>query len=103
MNLEKILKDNKITQKELAKEINLTPAGINNYIKGKTEPNIDTLIKIANYFNISLDYLVDRPYSNDIGFITNDEKELLNNYKKLNKINKIKILAELKGFLIAQN
>ena len=95
-------KENK-TQEEIATNVGIEKRNYQNYELGIRKPTLETLIKIANYFNVSLDYIVERDFNNDIGYITNDEKELITDYRKLNQINKIKILAELKGFLIAQN
>lgn len=48
------------TQKELAKEWNISQVTYSNYEKGKREPDIDMLIFIAKYYRTSIDYLVGR-------------------------------------------
>lgn len=93
----------KMTQQEVAEILNISQRTYSAYELGQTEPTIDTLCKLADYYNVSLDYLVGRQYKNDIVFLSTDEKSLLNDYRQLNEINKIKISAELKGFLVAQN
>lgn len=60
MNLDKILKKYKISQTQLARNLNITQQTVNSYALNKSEPNIDTLCKIADYFHISLDELVGR-------------------------------------------
>ena len=50
-----------ITQRELAKRLNYFPQSISRYEKGQGEPNIETLIKFADFFKVSLDELVGRP------------------------------------------
>jgi transcriptional regulator with XRE-family HTH domain len=47
-------------QKELAEHLQVTTRTLQRYEEGKTEPNIDTLIKIADFFNVSADYLIGR-------------------------------------------
>ena len=47
----------KITQKELAKELKIDQSSIAKYETG-TKPSTDQLIKIAAYFNVSVDYLI---------------------------------------------
>ena len=49
---------NKITQQDLANIVGLTPTGISYWESGKAIPNIDTLEKLAQYFNVTVDYLL---------------------------------------------
>lgn len=50
-----------ITQKELARELGYAnQQSIANYENGGREPRLQTLIKLADYFNVSIDYLVGR-------------------------------------------
>lgn len=49
-------KQKKITQEELAKIINVERSSIAKYETGTT-PSMEILIKIANYFNVTIDYL----------------------------------------------
>ncbi|MCL2774343.1 MAG: helix-turn-helix domain-containing protein [Oscillospiraceae bacterium] len=44
----------------LAKCIGVLPRTIRFYEAGKLEPNVNALIKIADFYNVSLDYLVGR-------------------------------------------
>ncbi|MCL2772036.1 MAG: helix-turn-helix domain-containing protein [Oscillospiraceae bacterium] len=54
----KLLRKNKnLTQNEMAKIINSTERGYRNYEINKFTPTLDILIALANYFNVSLDYL----------------------------------------------
>ena len=48
-----------ITQEQLAEKINVTRQAVSNWENGKTEPDIETLTKIAQIFDISIDELVD--------------------------------------------
>lgn len=48
------------TQKQMAELIGITPRSYQRYESGEREPNIDTLIQIADFFKISLDELVGR-------------------------------------------
>lgn len=47
-----------LSQKQLAKELNVKRVNITNYELGKRMPSYDTLIKLANFFNVSIDYLL---------------------------------------------
>lgn len=57
-NLERIRKDKKVSQAKLGAELGLTQQMISSYEKELSSPNTEVLIKIADYFNVSLDYLV---------------------------------------------
>lgn len=50
------------TQKQMAELIGITPRSYQRYESGEREPNIDTLIQIADFFEISLDDLVGRKF-----------------------------------------
>lgn len=45
-----------LSQAELAEKLNVKHNTICDYEKGKTKPDTETLIDMANFFNISLDY-----------------------------------------------
>jgi len=49
-----------LKQKEVAEKLEVTHAAIGNYESGKREPNIDLLIRLADCFDVSVDYLVGR-------------------------------------------
>lgn len=49
-----------ITQKQLAQHLEITDRSYQNYEYGNREPNFDTAIKLADLFDVSLDYLVGR-------------------------------------------
>ena len=77
-----------VSQKELGKEINVSHYTISSYEKGRSEPNDEIKVRIARYFNVSLDYLaglIDEPlsYLRDAGvvalprYFTQEQKELL--------------------------
>lgn len=101
--LEYLLKEQRKTQKSLALDLKITPQAINNYIKKKTEPDIKTLIKIADYFNVSLDYLCERPFNNGIGYVPEEKKEVVKLILQLNQINTIKALGYVSGLIAGQN
>ncbi len=57
-NLKKLRENAGISQKQLADSIGVSQQSINKYENHKIEPDIDTLIKIADYFETSVDYLI---------------------------------------------
>ena len=58
--LKELREINNIKRKELAELLNVTPATISNYENGARNPGIKELIILADFFNVSIDYLVDR-------------------------------------------
>jgi len=58
--LRDLREDHDLTQKELAEIISCSQRVYSNYECGQVEPSIETLIKICDYYNISIDYLVGR-------------------------------------------
>lgn len=49
-----------LTQKQLAANANLSEVGIKSYERRVRKPTHDALISLADFFNVSLDYLVGR-------------------------------------------
>lgn len=61
-NLKKLRNKKGVSQREIAKAVMVSQQSINKYENHDVEPDIGTLIKMADYFNVSLDYLVGREY-----------------------------------------
>ena len=57
-NIIKIRKDNNLTQDDLANKYFVTRQTISNWENGKTYPDLETLVKISDDFNVSLDILL---------------------------------------------
>ncbi len=58
IRLKELRKRDSITQDELAKQLNISPSTVSMYESGYREPDIATLIKIAQTFNVTTDYLL---------------------------------------------
>ena len=56
--LENLLEERNLTQKFLSKELNIAASTLNGYLRQNREPDFDTLINLAKYFNVSIDYLL---------------------------------------------
>ena len=48
------------TQREVSNDLGMTEGGYKNYELGNREPNIETIGKLADYFDVSVDYLMGR-------------------------------------------
>ena len=53
-----LLETRKITITALSKELNVTRQAVSQYADGSVQPNIEKLVAIASFFNVSTDYLV---------------------------------------------
>lgn len=59
-NIRSIREDNDVTQQQMAELLNVSQNTYSQYETGKIEWTASTLIKIADYFEVSVDYLLDR-------------------------------------------
>ncbi len=67
MRLREIRKAKGISQIKLAMELNTTQNTISRYETGEREPGIAELIRLADFFGVSVDYLLgltDNPHRN---------------------------------------
>lgn len=58
--LKEIRINHSVTQKQLSIDLDLSERGIQSYELGERKPGLDALIALADYFNVSLDYLTGR-------------------------------------------
>lgn len=73
--LKQLRKDNKMTQVMLGKRLNYGYTAIANYESGRNQPSIDVLVKLAEIFHTSIDFLVgfDNARSSNKQIINQDE------------------------------
>ena len=94
--LKELRKEKNLKQSEVAEELGLGRSTYANYEQGKRFPGKENLITIADYFGVSIDYLLgetDEKQSADkvINEISKDE-ELLEFYNAVKKNNELKKL-----------
>jgi len=64
--LKQLRSEHKVTQSQLAKAIGVTDRACRRYEAGENEPTLSVLQNMADFFNVSLDYLTGRiDYSQD--------------------------------------
>lgn len=51
---------NGVTQKDIANNIGVTSVSVQRFEYGTAKPKLDTVIKLADYFDVSTDYLLGR-------------------------------------------
>lgn len=52
--------DSDMSQKELAEKLNISQRTLSHYETGKRDIPTEMLIKVADYFDVSVDYLLER-------------------------------------------
>lgn len=95
--LKSLRQDTGDTAIETAKKLELPYTTYVSYEQGKREPNISCLIKLANYFDVPLDTLLDR--NDEVGEEDTEEPSLSEIYKKLSPEGKKKMDKSLAGIL----
>ena len=55
-----LIEERGITQKDLAREFNIAASTMGCYVQNKREPDFATLKAFSEYFNVSVDYLLER-------------------------------------------
>lgn len=96
--LKELRAEKKVTQKELAEIFGISTTCYAGYEQGYREPSFDILKKIAQYFDVSADYLLG--LSDELGAPVSsapalplDESQLLGNYRALSYAGKARVSA----------
>ena len=58
--LKLLRKQKNVTQKQLAEYLEIRPYSVQRLEYGTARPSLDTIIALADYFGVSIDYLVGR-------------------------------------------
>ena len=66
VRIKELREEKEILQRDLSKALNRTRACVSSWEQGKTEPSIEDLIKMADLFNVTVDYLVGRTDESEI-------------------------------------
>lgn len=104
MKLLELRKQNKLTQQELADKLKINNVTYYGYEKGRNKPDIETLIKIADFYKVSLDYLCDRkkPYSQELGYLDEKTLAILKLTQELTDKNKDQAFYYISGLVAGQ-
>ena len=77
-NLQYLRKRNKISQQKLADHLGIARSTLGDYERGKTEPNIEMLLKISKHFDVTVDALINSNISHrDLEIIRNKDMKIL--------------------------
>lgn len=78
--LTNLRKQNGFTQKEMAQKLKMTQQAYSRYERSECQPDIDTLCKLADIFEVSVDYLLGR--ENEKAVTTKGATDIATNYLK---------------------
>lgn len=93
-----------IKAKQLTAELGISNSSFTDWGKGKGSPSLDTVTKIADYFNVSIDYLVrggEHIENKQLDFSNPIDKELLDKFHSLTPDLREKLLGYIDGMLAA--
>lgn len=99
MRLKELRKQKGLTQEELGNIIHVNKMTYNGYENENRQPTIETLCKIADYYGVTLDYLVGRNFVSDVGYLDEEQKETLKLLKQLDEQNLARVKAYIEGVL----
>lgn len=105
-NLKKLRKTKKLSQQQLADILLVSQQSIYKYENNITSPDIETLIRMADFFDTSIDYLVehtDIPHKIEPveeNMLNEDEFSLLMKYRDISSSQKQLIHAIIEEYLI---
>lgn len=97
-NIEKVIDSSQFSKTEIAEYLDVTPASITNWVKGRNSPDLEKLLKFCELFNISLNDI----YGSSTVRVQRDtdRERLMFLYDKLNYTGKMK-LVDLADDLVA--
>ena len=92
--LKELREQKKISQSELANLTNVKQNTISNWEQNKTEIDQNNLLLLADYFGVTLDYLLCRDmFVGKLNTLSQEHKQLIDYYEQCDEIDKVRILA----------
>lgn len=91
----------KLTQQDIADWLGIERSTYGKYETGDSEPNFDTICRLADFFDVSVEYLMGRtnikktPTPEDFG-LSSEESELLALFRKASPAVRVAALSVLK-------
>ena len=91
-NIRVLRKQSGLTMKQLGIELGMAESTVSLYETGKRSPDIQSLIRIADFFDVSLDYLCGRKCDNSERAISSKQSKVLSLFDDLNEEGKEKLI-----------
>lgn len=108
--IKELRKERKISQAELAKNINVSPGNVGDWERGKAKPGADALISLMEYFSVSADWLLTgkgstqnkvhneataedtgstrKTIDSDVSMLTEEERSLVLSFRHFDELDK---------------
>jgi len=86
-----------LSQKDLAALAGISSAALNQYEKGKREPNLLVITNLARALNTTIDALLGLESLPDLTAQNRDEYTLLRDFRRLNALGQKRILGDIAG------
>lgn len=104
MNLREIQKKSNKTRETVANEIGIKKSNYDNYLNGRNEPNATVLIKLADYFHVTVDELLGHevPYTLNRVQFSDKQLDLIEQIKSLNDSQCLRVSDFISGVIEAQ-
>lgn len=103
MKIKELRIKSKFSQKEIAKLLNISQSNYSKYERNEIEPDIQSLIKLADLYHVTVDYLIEHevPYLIDKSAWPESKRELLNMIAELNDFESEKTKSFIVGYIQA--
>ena len=98
--LRSLIEERNLTQKQVAIDLNIAPSTMGGYVQGSSEPDFETLKRLANYFDVSTDYLLNIYTEKSNNFL---EDELLRVFRSMTEEQQRLFIEQGKVFVRANN
>jgi len=98
--IKQLREENEMTQIRLSIELEVTQETVSGYEIGKYYPSVKSLLKMADLFNASIDYIlglsnIKKAASDEV--LAQEEIRIIKQYRKLDKLQKEKVYAFMQG------
>ncbi|MGN0455565.1 MAG: helix-turn-helix domain-containing protein [Acutalibacteraceae bacterium] len=93
-----LIEERNLTQKRVANDLNIAPSTMGGYVQGSSEPDFETLKRLAQYFDVTTDYLLNIHSDKSESFL---EDELLRVFRSLTPEQQRLFIEQGKVFLKA--
>lgn len=105
MKIKELRIKNGFSQQEIAKFLNVSQSNYSKYERNEIEPEIQTLIKLADYFHTTVDNLIGHevPYLIDKSTYNEQQLQLFDIILQLNNVNTLRAISYCAGLLAGQN
>ena len=98
--LRSLIEERNLTQKQVANDLNIAPSTMGGYVQGISEPDFATLKRLAIYFEVTTDYLLNMHTNKTNNFL---EDELLRVFRSMTSEQQSLCIEQGKVFVRANN